>query len=267
MPILLHISDPHFGALRPEAAEALSRLALRLSPDAIALTGDITQRARDSEFQAAKAYLDALGAPISLCIPGNHDLPFHSLAGRAFWPYRGYRRHFGDLLEPEVDVPGLLLLGVDTTRRHRIKNGEVSRAQVDRVARRLRGSDPSQLRIVATHHPAMVAREEDRPNRLRGGEAAARSWSEAGADILLGGHIHLPYRVEVGAEGRSGAMLCAQAGTSASARTRHGVPNSVNVLRWGALAEGNPRTCSVERWDWVAKNGEFELSHSVLAAL
>jgi hypothetical protein len=66
---------------------------------------------------------------------------------------------------------------------------------------------------------------------LRGHPAALRAWSAAGADLVLGGHIHLPYTLAQ--QGLARRLWVVQAGTAVSSRTRPGVPNSVHILRWG----------------------------------
>jgi len=73
MSVLLQISDPHFGTERPQVVEALVALATRERPDAVVLSGDITQRARPAQFRAAKAFVDRLGTPL-LAFPGSHDI-------------------------------------------------------------------------------------------------------------------------------------------------------------------------------------------------
>ena len=57
MSVVLHVSDPHFGTEVPEVVEALARLAGQLRPDLVVLSGDITQRARAAQFQAARAFI------------------------------------------------------------------------------------------------------------------------------------------------------------------------------------------------------------------
>ena len=181
-----------------------------------------------------------------LTLPGNHDIPLYNLAARLFDPYGGYRRTFGGELEPVIEWDDVLLLGVNTTRPDRHKHGEVSRRQIQRVSERLRQARRDQLRVVVTHQPACVMRPEDEKDRLRGGEAAVRAWSEAGADLVLGGHIHLPYVSDVCALATqtTRTMYCVQAGTALSHRVRHGSPNSVNVVRWRAPAPGEQRYCA-----------------------
>lgn len=267
MTVLLHLSDTHFGTEQPEVVEALVRLAVRLRPQLVVLSGDITQRARAAQFRAARRFVDRLDAPATLAIPGNHDIPLFNLAARLWAPYANYRRAFGTRLEPVHDADGLLVVCVNTTRAHRHKDGEVDAMQVRRVAERLRRARPEQLRIVVTHQPVHVTRPEDASNLLHGREDALRAWAEAGADLVLGGHIHLPYVQSLAGTlpGVSRAPWCVQAGTAVSRRVRDGVPNSVNVIRHDPQAW--PRECLVERWDHRSTSGRFELFEATRIAL
>ena len=119
------------------------------------------------------------------------------------------------------------------------------------------------MRVVVTHQPACVMREEDEKDRLHGGHRAVKAWSSAGADLVLGGHIHLPYFTDLCArvKGTPRAMYCLQAGTAVSHRVRHGTPNSVNLVRWEAPADGQPRQCRVERWDYDLAEDRFACTH------
>ncbi|TFZ07990.1 metallophosphoesterase family protein [Ramlibacter humi] len=262
MSLLLHISDTHFGTEQAPVVEALRRLSFQLRPQVVVLSGDITQRARPSQFAAARAFCDSLAVPHLLALPGNHDIPLFDLVTRVADPYRHYRAAFG-ALEPQLALPDLLVSCVNTTRPRRHKHGEVSREQVERVCDRLRGARREQLRIVVTHQPACVVREEDGKDRLRGGHGAVRAWSLAGADLVLGGHIHLPYIADVRAKvsGTPRALFCLQAGTAVSHRVRYGTPNSVNVVRWSAPPPGAARKCRVERWDYDLADAHFERTH------
>ncbi len=58
MSVLLQISDPHFGTEQPPVVEALAALARQQRPDLLVLSGDITQRARPAQFQAARAFME-----------------------------------------------------------------------------------------------------------------------------------------------------------------------------------------------------------------
>ena len=264
MSILLHIADTHFGTEQPPVVEALVALAAQQRPDLVVLAGDITQRARPAQFRAAKAFVDRLGAPV-LAVPGNHDIALFDLWARLTRPYARYAEVFGADLEPVHASADLLVVGVNTTRAWRHTNGEVSAAQVDRVAGLRASASPQQLRVVVVHQPAAVSCPGDRADLVRGHQAALRAWSVAGADLVLGGHIHLPYTLAP--PGLARRLWVLQAGTAVSWRTRAEVPNSVNILRWGeaAAAREHPAQCGaaegasclVEQWDFVRKDRRF----------
>lgn len=253
---LLHISDTHFGCEDHAVVQSLLRLAVRLEPELVLLGGDVTQRARRSQFAAARRFVQALQRPV-LAVPGNHDLPLYNLVARLVDPYRGYRRALGANLEPVVENERLLVIGVNSTRPARHKNGQVSAGQVSRVAKRLRSSSPECLRVVLLHHPVRAVVESDQANLLIGREVAVPAWVDAGADLILGGHIHLPYVIPVhGAAAAAPRRAWAiQAGTAVSKRLRGGVPNSVNVIEYAP--HNGVRACSVQRWDYAAESGEF----------
>lgn len=264
MSVLLHIADTHFGTEQPWVVEALIALAVQQRPHLVVLSGDITQRARPAQFRAAKAFVDRLGAPV-LAVPGNHDIALFDLWARLNHPYARYATVFGPDLEPVHSAPDLLVIGVNTTRAWRHKNGEVSAAQIDRVARLLAAASPQQLRMVVAHHPAAASQAEDRASLLRNHPAALRAWSAAGADLVLGGHIHLPYALAP--HGLARRLWVLQAGTAVSWRTRPDVPNSVNILRWGQAAgaggkraQRGPETggcCLIEQWDFARPDRVF----------
>lgn len=264
MSVLLQISDTHFGTEQPRVVEALLALAARQRPQVVVLSGDITQRARPAQFRAAKAFVARLCAPV-LAIPGNHDIPLFDPWARLTRPYARYAVAFGADLEPVHSSPDLLVIGVNTTRAWRHKHGEVSAAQIDRVARQLSAASPLQLRVVVVHQPMAVIDARDRPDLLRGHAAALRAWSVAGADLVLGGHVHLPYTLAQ--QGLARRLWVVQAGAAVSSRTSPGVPNSVHILRWGAASderEGETRTgadgeanCLIEQWDFARHDRVF----------
>jgi hypothetical protein len=93
---------------------------------------------------------------------------------------------------------------------------------------------------------------------VHGHEPAVRAWAQSGVDVIMGGHIHLPYVRPLSERfgDLSRRIWAVQAGTAVSHRVRHSAPNSVNVLRAVSKA---PLTCEVERWDFHAASAEFTL--------
>lgn len=275
MSLLIQISDTHFGTEQADVVEALVGLVQEQTPDLVMLSGDITQRARRSQFDAARAFVDRL-APIPLiAIPGNHDIPLFNVGMRMLAPYANYSRAFGDELEPMFELPQMLVMGVNTTRPYKHKDGELSPAQIQRVATRLESAPPDQLRVIMTHQPICALLPADKCNVLHGSASAVRRWSEAGADLILGGHIHLPYvcALHERHDRLVRRLWAVQAGTAVSSRVRHNTNNSVNLIRY-ADGQRPMLTCAVERWDYQPRTRHFmpvnvtalELDRSAAAA-
>lgn len=259
MSLLLHISDTHFGTEIPAVVDALKALVRDRHPDVLVFSGDITQRARPAQFAAARQFCDALGIAQQLVLPGNHDIPLFDPIARLTRPYANFLAAFGPRLEPVVDTGDFLVVGVNTTRAWRHKDGAVSMEQAERVARRLREATRARLRIVVTHQPAAVLRKRDTGDRLHNADPALRLWSLSGADLVLGGHIHLPYVLNLAAQGvpAGEAMWCVQAGTAVSSRIRRGTHNSVNLIHWRPAPAGAARVCRVERCDYQPDGDGF----------
>lgn len=256
MSTLIQISDPHFGTEQPLVVTALLALVRNVKPIAAVLSGDITQRARRAQFTAARRFVDQLEVPHWLAIPGNHDIPLFNVAARAFCPYEGFKRAFGTQLEPQLECDGFQLIAVNTTRPSRHKDGEISNEQVERVARQLRPAPAHRLRIVVTHQPVHVLRSSEVHNRVHGYRAAVSSWAAAGADIIMGGHIHLPYIAALRDHFPELTRRCwiVQGGTAVSHRVRANHPNSVNLVHYSPSAAH----CCVERWDYDAASASFQ---------
>ena len=251
MSLLLHLSDPHFGTERPQVVAALLRLAQQVRPDVLLLSGDITQRATAAQFAAAQAFVRQLALPQCLVIPGNHDIPLWNVALRCLRPYSRYSAAFGDELEPSLQTDEMLLLALNTTRWWRHIDGQLSEAQIERVAQRLAAAKPEQRRLVIVHQPLAVTLPSDAKNRLHGHAAALQRWGEAGVDLVLGGHIHLPFVKPLPYGG-----WAVQAGTALSNRVRHEADNSVNLIRIDAALD---MRAEVERWDYDSEQEAFVL--------
>ena len=73
MTVLLHISDTHFGTEQPPVVEALLHAAREQQPDLVVHSGDVTQRARRKQFEAARRFVERLGAVPTLVIHGSED--------------------------------------------------------------------------------------------------------------------------------------------------------------------------------------------------
>lgn len=267
MTAILHISDPHFGTEQDAVVEALLRMAAQQDVEAIVISGDITQRARRSQFSSARAFVERLPKCRLLVVPGNHDIPLFNLPARMLAPYAGYRRVFGSDLEPEYDGDCILIVCVNTTKPSRHVDGEVSPEQIERVANRLSLARPEQLRVIVTHHPVHAITQVDKKNLLHGHVDAVRAWAQAGADLVLSGHIHLPYVRSLNQDltDLPRRMWAVQAGTAVSWRIRGQTSNSLNILRY--VPNAKPRQCVVEKWDYSAASDRFDLASCTVTSL
>src|SRR5688500_13517011 len=115
MRTLVHLSDLHFGRIDPAVVAPLAEAVRAARPDLIAVSGDFTQRARRTEFEAARAFLDALEPP-KLLVPGNHDVPLWNVAARFLTPLTRYRHYITPELEPEHEDEEMIALGINTAR-------------------------------------------------------------------------------------------------------------------------------------------------------
>lgn len=251
MTSIVQISDTHFGTEQASVVQALEDHIREHSADLLVFSGDITQRARREQFASAAAFVqrvEANGVRDTLVIPGNHDIPLYNVFARVFTPYGNYRRHFGDELEPVFENDDMLVIGLNTTHPRRHKDGVVTARQVERVAQQLAAGDPGKIRIVVAHQPFGAMVPSDLRNLQHGAEPALQRWAEHGLDLVMGGHIHLPYVLPLSKQytGLAREIWMVQAGTTLSTRLRGTSPNSFNRLK---LHPGRQKKVCVERWD------------------
>ncbi|MEA1052089.1 metallophosphoesterase [Lamprobacter modestohalophilus] len=88
--LLFHLSDIHFGLEDNRALDWVKQEIADKRPDAVAITGDLTMRARQHEFDAACAWIRSLEASVTVEV-GNHDLPYFNPVQRFFDPYKRIR--------------------------------------------------------------------------------------------------------------------------------------------------------------------------------
>ena len=264
---ILHTSDLHFG--RPAVAAQLVSLRScipRLDPEAVAVSGDLTQRCTNSEFVRARAYLDDIRkiAPV-IVIPGNHDIRWMGAVARNLgllgrtaheFKYSRYARHISPDLNPSLEVPGAVIAGCNTahgisrgslTRRFRDLGvvGHVKHRDLVKVEETFAKADPDAARVVMIHHNPIKGEESGR-HGLANTRQALKAFAALGAELILCGHDHQEavHAVEEGAPG----LVVSTAGTISN-RIRAGRPSSFN------LVELDESTLRVTTYAWQNPEG------------
>lgn len=238
---ILHISDLHFGdPYVPEVGEALLSKAHELEPDILVVSGDFTQRAKLREFRDARAYLASLPDVPSVVVPGNHDIALYRIFERLFRPRALYRQHISDELNPVLERPGLVILGLDSTSpRRAISNGRIHLDQLELTERVFGGLPEDTVKIVVSHHHFAPAPDYERDQTMPKAKRALDRFVRLGVEMILGGHLHRAYignslDVYPGEDPERGIIIV-QSGTSTSrrGRAREKTKNSFNVIRVG----------------------------------
>jgi 3',5'-cyclic AMP phosphodiesterase CpdA len=250
MRTILHLSDLHFGRVNPSLLDPLIDVAKDIGPDVVAVSGDLTQRARSYQFQQARSFLDALPKP-QIVVPGNHDIPLHNVFARFLEPLTKYKRFITEDLQPAYEDEEVVIVGVNTARSLVFKGGRINETQVGRLREKFCASGDGVVKVIVTHHPFDLPEGYDERDLVGRARMAMTGLAECGADLFLAGHLHVSHtghtkRYNI----RGHSALVVQAGTATSTRER-GVANSFNVLRIAYPA------ITVEKFTWDPSTSSF----------
>lgn len=222
------------------------QLVERVEPQLVVASGDLAHRGRRAQLEQAAELLRRLGPPV-LAVPGNHDIP--ATPARFFRPWQEFERIW-ERTEPVTSAPGLHVVGLNSVRPFRYQGGALSRPQLGRAAERLAASEPGALRVAVLHHhllgPPMRAahkRPVSRRNRV------LRALVEAGADLILAGHIH-----QSAVSGRHEFEVVADEGRSAVVAVAPGLgrprPRRLGEARGLHLVEATEAAIAVHTYVW-----------------
>jgi 3',5'-cyclic AMP phosphodiesterase CpdA len=256
MRTVVHLADLHFGRVDYSLIKPLTDAVREVGPDVLAVAGDLTQRARSSQFREAREFLDALPSP-QVVVPGNHDVPLYNVFARFLSPLGKFRRHITDDLEPFYEDEEVIVLGINTARSLTTKYGRVDERQVAHVRERLCRYPEEVTKMVVTHHPFDLPEGHDEREIVGRAGLAMEALAACGADILLAGHLHVSHtgQTAVRYKTRGHSALVVQAGTATSTRGR-GEANSFNVIR-----VKHPHV-QVERRVWNPEGAAFRAANA-----
>ena len=252
MRTLIHLSDLHFGRVDPAILAPLVKFIGEVKPDVVAISGDLTQRARTAEFMAAREFLAAIPFP-QIVVPGNHDVPLHNIVSRFARPLDRYRRYITADLQPVYADPEIVVAGVNTARALTWKDGRINRQQLEKLRATLQAVPSTGTKIVVTHHPFDLPAGAS--GRVVGrSRLAMKTLAECRVDLLLAGHFHIADTSQTAKRYQMPgySAIIVSSGTSTSTRGR-GQPNSFNVIQ---IDRPN---LAIERRTWRPTSGLFDV--------
>jgi 3',5'-cyclic AMP phosphodiesterase CpdA len=260
---VLHVSDLHFGKPAvPEQIEAIEAVIQEQKFDVVAISGDLSQRARSGEFQRARAFIrHAEQVSRTIVVPGNHDVKWWRAPleiGNHKRLYANYRKYIDEELEPVLRIPGATFVGLLTAHgvsRHTLTwnlrdigvIGALHKGQIERAAQEFEKSPPDDWRIIVMHHNP-VKGELSQRHGLRNTPRVLGAFADLGVHAVLCGHDHQE-AVHYIEHTKRGTVI-STAGT-VSNRSRGGRPSSINVLELQA------RKIHVATHIWSSDAGAF----------
>jgi 3',5'-cyclic AMP phosphodiesterase CpdA len=222
---IAHLSDTHFGGELKDAVDAAIDAVAAFEPTVVVVTGDLTLNGLPREFLAAKTWLGRFSQPL-VVTPGNHDTPYWNIPLRALRPFDRFRRFIGPPDVDAFDAPGVVVRSLNSARgaqpRLDWSKGAVA---LDKLCA-IHWGDDQALKVFVCHHPLIDIQGAPVSGGVRRGPRAAAILAEVGVDLVMTGHVHVPYVLRLGPAERGGYAI--GAGTL-SQRTR-GAPPSFSTI-------------------------------------
>jgi 3',5'-cyclic AMP phosphodiesterase CpdA len=255
---IVHLSDLHFGGFADlKQIEALEEFLPSLDASALVVSGDLSQRARHGEFQAAHVFLHRMRMKLpALVVPGNHDVewwksPFGLLGERR--KFAKYLRYYGEL-RPQLEIPGALLAGAVSSYgvafgsltwnlRDLAVKGHLPRSETRRI-KQIFAKAPAELAKVLVVHHNVLAGGTGRMGLARW-RSAHKRLADTGADVILCGHDHYE-----GAGQIEGGLAVSTSGTH-SYRQRGGRPSVFNLVTL------DPQSVNIQHFRWISADRQF----------
>ena len=189
---IAHLSDVHFGKIaHPAVVGALVDDVNAGGIDVVAVSGDLTQRARRREFAAAKGMIDAFEPPV-VVVPGNHDVRawWHNPVSRIWRSTSRFRRLISPVRVPVFEAPGVVAVGINSAHGLTVKGGRIRPEALQEMERVFAAAPPGAFRVLIVHHHLLRLTSLGDHDVSRGARRALASARRAGVDLVLCGHLH-----------------------------------------------------------------------------
>lgn len=258
--VIVHCSDIHFGhGFLPDKAEKFAAEINTLQPDAVVVSGDLTMRARESQFLAAREFVKSFNAK-TLVIPGNHDVPLYDVIRRTINPFKLYKRHIEDLNEGPFTFPNVSLYGLNTVNPFRHQQGKFRMLEVLAMKNWFAQQPEDNWRVTIVHQHFANIPGHERPGVYPKAEKWLAKLVENGTQAVLHGHVHYNHIASATEffPQFEGKVALITAGTPTSHRIR-GVTqcNNYNVLKF------YKDKYEIHQCQWQTDSGKFAACHTV----
>ena len=213
--IIVQLSDLHVGSqFQPEAFETVVREVNGISPDAMIITGDLTNEGLVKEYERCKELVSGFDCGRIMAVSGNHD---YRNTG-----YLHFKKYFPS--EPVNELGGGVVVVAAGTSRPDRDEGEVGYRQnlwLERTMKKHEG----RVKILAMHHH-LIGIPDTGADRLTITDAGdvLRTILATGVDLVLCGHKHRPWAWNFG------GLEIVNAGTACSERVRGLFENTYNII-------------------------------------
>ena len=212
---IVQLSDIHVGSqFREEIFEKVIDEINLLKPDAVVITGDLTNEGLVEQYEKCKKMISQINVEKIIAISGNHD---YRNTG-----YLLFKKYFPFKTENDLG-DDVILITLNSTRPDR-DDGEVGYKQTRWLEHTLKKYE-NKFKIVAMHHHLIGIPDtgSDRLTVIDAGDVL-RAVLDSNVSLVLCGHKHRPWIWDFN------TLSIANAGTTSSERVRGFFENSYNIV-------------------------------------
>jgi len=213
---IVQLSDIHVGAqFRADIFEKVIEEVNSLNPDAVVITGDLTNEGLKEQYEKCKALISKIHVEKIIAVSGNHD---YRNTG-----YLHFKKYFPFQTINELS-DDVVLITLGTARPDR-DEGEVGYRQISWLERTMKKYQ-SKTTILAMHHHLIGIPDtgSDRLTIIDAGDVL-RATLDSNVNLVLCGHKHRPWLWDFN------NLLIANAGSVSSERVRGFFENSYNIIK------------------------------------
>ncbi len=183
---IIHISDLHFGMHHHHIIDHFLNDVSTIKPDAILISGDLTQRAKTEQYTMFLSFLKKLTGVVCI-VPGNHDISLHNIVSRMLTPFEKYTSLVSPNLSAQFENSIIRILGVNSVNPYRIKDGKLSSKTMSHIKQYFL-STSTRLNLLFFHHNFDYREGLHKP--LENDQQFLSYLKESTIDIVCTGHSH-----------------------------------------------------------------------------